>query len=272
MIPAENTPLMQNDVETLSTNESNSQESKPLSQLENGDSLESLPLDEEDLLENGDIPENTNSISENGQLPNESLSPAEMETISTAVTTARNAPQNVTTTVAIATTAPPKPQTQPPKTEAVIPETQPPKKEEVVNPAESYLLKGLQFYGGIDSERRKMSSYTQLYEYRSEEAGQPWQLIMEYENVPYLNRKCDAVLCFTSLGLVGINYFDGNTGNYRDWVNQLTDIYGSASDSQSDYTAWTGNPVGSGTAIYIFALEDDVQISFFADDSGSALS
>ena len=44
------------------------------------------------------------------------------------------------------------------------------------------------------------------------------------------------------------------------------------SDTQYDYTAWTASPLGDGTQIYLFALEDGVQISFFADDTGSALS
>ena len=135
-----------------------------------------------------------------------------------------------------------------------------------------FLLNGLQFYGSSDSERRKMNSYTQLYEYRTEEPGQPWELIMEYENVPYEGKNCDGVLCFTSLGLVGINYFDSNTSDYNFWVQTLTEIYGSPDETQYDYTAWSSSPVGSGTMIYVFALEDGVQISFFADDTGSELA
>ncbi len=140
------------------------------------------------------------------------------------------------------------------------------------NRAQSFLQNGLQFYGSPDSERGKMNDFTQLYEYRTEEPGQPWELIMEYENVPYLGKNCDGVLCFTSLGLVGVNYFDANTGDYRFWVQQLTDIYGSPDETQYDYSAWSASPVGDGTMIYVFALEDGVQISFFADDAGSELA
>lgn len=146
------------------------------------------------------------------------------------------------------------------------------KQEVIIDRTNDFLLNGLQFYGSSDSERRKMSSYTQLYEYRTEEPGQPWELIMEYENVPYQGKNCDAVLCFTSLGLVGINYFDSNTGDYNFWVQTLTDIYSSPDETQYDYTAWSSSPVGSGTIIYVFALEDGVQISFFADDTGSELA
>ena len=117
-----------------------------------------------------------------------------------------------------------------------------------------------------------MNAYTQLYEYRTEEPGQPWELIMEYENVPYEGKNCDSVLCFTSLGLVGVNYFDSNTSDYKQWVQTLTDIYGSPNETQYDYTAWSSSPVGSGTMIYVFALEDGVQISFFTDDTGSELA
>jgi len=144
--------------------------------------------------------------------------------------------------------------------------------EIITNHTNDFLLNGLQFYGSPDSERRKMNSYTQLYEYRTEEPGQPWELIMEYENVSYEGKNCDGVLCFTSLGLVGINYFDSNTSNYNFWVQTLTEIYGSPDETQYDYTAWSSSPVGSGTMIYVFALEDGVQISFFADDTGSELA
>lgn len=136
----------------------------------------------------------------------------------------------------------------------------------------AFLLNGLEFYASPDTERRLMSRYTQLYEYRTEEPGQPWELIMEYENVPYLGKKCQSVLCFTSLGLVGVNYYDSNTKNYGNWVQQLTAIYGAPDDTQYDYAVWSSSPVGSGTVIYVFALADGVQISFFADDTGSELA
>ena len=141
-----------------------------------------------------------------------------------------------------------------------------------VDHTKTFLLNGLQFYGSPTSERRKISSYTQLYEYRTEEPGQPWELIMEYENVPYEGKNCDTVLCFTSLGLVGVNYFDSNKDDYNYWVRKLSDIYGSPDETQYDYTKWSSVPVGSGTMIYLFALEDGVLISFFADDTGSELA
>lgn len=153
-------------------------------------------------------------------------------------------------------------------TVAVEDQTEPEKEDK----SKAFLLNGLKFYSSPDSERRKMNRYTQLYEYRTEEPGQPWELIMEYENVPYLGKNCDGVLCFTSLGLVGVNYFDSNTNDYNYWVQQLTEIYGSPTVKNYGYTAWSDSPVGNGTMIYVFALEDGVQISFFADDTGSELA
>lgn len=135
-----------------------------------------------------------------------------------------------------------------------------------------YKVNGITFYGSADTQRRRMNGYNQLYEYKVNEPGQPWELIMEYENVPYLDKSCDGVLCFTSLGLVGINYFDNNASDYDYWLRKLKTIYGAPSETQSDYTAWYDNPIGNGTMIYVLALDDGIQISFFADDTGSEIS
>ncbi len=140
-----------------------------------------------------------------------------------------------------------------------------------IDRTKDFLLNGLKFYSSPESGKRKMDGYTKVDEYRTEEAGQPWELIMEYENVPYLGKKCDGVLCFTSLGLVGVNYFDPDSSDYSFWVEQLTDIYGSPDETQYDYSVWSDSTAGSGTTIYIFALEDGVQISFFVDDTGSEI-
>ncbi|MCM1132845.1 MAG: hypothetical protein NC340_05190 [Ruminococcus flavefaciens] len=136
---------------------------------------------------------------------------------------------------------------------------------------DSFLQNGLQFYATPEFERQRMSMYTKVYEYRVDEEGEPWEIIMQYDNVPYCNKNCETVLCFTSLGLVGINYFDDDVSAYDEWVSNLTEIYGKSSESDEDYTAWD-NPMGENTVVYIFALDDGVQISFFADDTGSELA
>lgn len=135
-----------------------------------------------------------------------------------------------------------------------------------------FKINGISFYGSPDTERKKMSGYNQLYEYEINESGQPWQLVMEYSGVEYGDKNCDAVLCFTSLGLVGVNYFDSDASNYRSWITKLTSIYGRPKDKRSDYSVWNNDPVGKGTVIYVFALEDGVQISFFTDDTGSEIA
>ena len=135
-----------------------------------------------------------------------------------------------------------------------------------------FLTNGLRFYGSPASEGRKMSSFSKLDEYRTEEAGQPWELVMEYENVPYLGKNCDGVLCFTSLGLVGVNYFDPDADNYSFWTDEFTDIYGTPDEKQYDYSVWYENISGIETTIYVFAYEDGIQLSFFVDDTGSELA
>lgn len=139
---------------------------------------------------------------------------------------------------------------------------------ETVN-LEEFKLNGLEFYGSPNSECQKMTDYTKASEYKVNESGKPWELIIEYTDVQYCGKSCDTVLCFTSLGLVGINYFDENTSNYTYWVNKMEEIYGEPFDSQYDYTAWYNDSIGSEIIIYVFALEDGVQISFYADDTGS---
>lgn len=140
------------------------------------------------------------------------------------------------------------------------------------NKTEDFRQNVLQFYTTPEFERRRMSIYNQVYEYKTEETGQPWELIMQYENIPYCNKNCDVVLCFTSLGLIGINYFDNDKSAYDYWVSELTEIYGLPEISRNDYTSWNDSLLRDDISIYIFALEDGVQISFFSDDAGSELS
>jgi len=202
---------------------------------------EELPPEEEQTE-----PSETQASGRNRTAVSETVALSSSTTTSTVTET--SASSSVTTTATTTTTAP---------------ETEPPPDDP---------LNDLTFYCSPEIGRRKMSGYAQLYEYRTEEPGQPWELIMEYENVDFYQTPVQSVLCFTSLGLVGVNYFDDNPANYQYWVSRLTDIYHTPTDTQYDYTAWTDSPVGNRTQIYIFALEDGVQISFFADDSGSELS
>ncbi len=170
------------------------------------------------------IPE-TETIPEAEQLPEEipdSGMPETETAVSSSVTSTAGSTSSSSSTSAASTTV-----TTTTEKNSSVPETQ----NETEPP-----LQNLEFYASPDSERKKMSHYTQLYEYRTEEPGQPWELIMEYENVPFRHKSCDAVLCFTSLGLVGINYFDADVSAYQNWVSVLSDDYGSPAEIQSDYT------------------------------------
>lgn len=130
---------------------------------------------------------------------------------------------------------------------------------------EEFKLNGLEFYGSPSSEIQKMKGYSKTGEYKLNES----ELIIEYTDVQYCGKSCDTVLCFTNLGLVGINYFDENASNYSDWVNKMKKLYGDPFDSQYDYTAWYNDSMSSEIMIYVLALEDGVQISFYADDTGA---
>ena len=135
-----------------------------------------------------------------------------------------------------------------------------------------YIPEGIGFYSSPDAVKSRMSAYSKIADYRNNQAGQPWEYIIEYSNVPYLDIGCDTVFCFTSLGLVGISYFDSNSRNYDGWMAELTDIYGEPDEPQYNYAAWNDLPSGAGSTIYLFAADNGVQISFFADDSGSEMS
>jgi len=142
----------------------------------------------------------------------------------------------------------------------------------VTTQPQNFRRNGLEFYSQPSEARSTMSQYSQTHEYRIEEKGEPWELIMEYQNVNCFDRNCDAVLCFTSLGLVGISYFDYDTENFSYWTEKLSDIYGNPENYQDNCLIWVNSPLGEGTSIYVFSLQDGIQISFFADDTGSEIS
>ena len=202
----------------------------------------------------------------------EKVTGASGQTMTTVVSAAVTTGKNERKTTAARTSAKNEKNETPPQTTTTAAASAETPAEPPVEREKAFLQSGLQFYGSPDSERIIMSGYTQMYEYRTQEPGQPWELIMEYKNVPYLGRSCDSVLCFTSLGLVGINYLDHSNDSYSYWLDQLTEMYGEPDESDSGYSAWNHSPVGEGTVIYLFALDDGSQISFFADDSGSELA
>lgn len=137
---------------------------------------------------------------------------------------------------------------------------------------DTYKQKELEFYITPEFTKKLMSEYELSDEYLIDEKGDPWEKILEFSDVKYFDKSCDVVLCFTSLGLVGINYFDSNTDNFDYWTEKISSIYGKPYDSRKDYAIWNKSPLGKNTMICIFRFDDEVQISFFADDTGSEIS
>lgn len=129
-------------------------------------------------------------------------------------------------------------------------------------------LLGLQWYEEIDNAKLDMHKFTLKEE--SEEIGLAGDLqtLLEYSDVTLYEQPCDVILCFTSLGLIGINYHDPN-GQYEDWLNRIATLYGNPTEKDDFYAAWDNAPLGTKTTIYIFSMENEVQISFFTDQSGS---
>ena len=229
---------------------------------------ESEPAPEEENPEMPELPEETEAPP-----PEEESGTAVSSAVQTADSTASaSASSSATTTTTAAVSGTAKTETSSTSAAQATTRTETVVQTETEQDDRNFRQQGLQFYAAPESERRKMSQYTQLYEYRTEEPGQPWELIMEYQDVPYCGRSCNAVLCFTSRGLVGINYFDIDASAYDFWIKSVTELYSSPSVTASDYAVWENDPAGTGTVIYVFALEDGIQISFFADDTGSELA
>ena len=139
---------------------------------------------------------------------------------------------------------------------------------EEVDRTADYRYAGIDFYENISSVDKKLSSLQKIREYNNND-GDSEEFIQEYIDAEYLDKKCDLVLCFTDMGLVGINYFVSDPSDYDHWLSELTKIYGKPDSTQYDYAYWNNDPVGHGTSIYVFATEEDIQISFFADDTFS---
>lgn len=129
-------------------------------------------------------------------------------------------------------------------------------------------LLGLEWYSSIGTAEKIMSAYR--LDDRSEEAawGGQLQTLLEYDDVPLYETPCDVTLCFTSLGLIGINYHDDD-GSYTAWKERLTEKFGAPSEESDDTIMWENPPLAGTMSAYVFQWEDDVQISFFADDTGS---
>lgn len=135
---------------------------------------------------------------------------------------------------------------------------------------------GLDWYSEKDTVKHKMQNYNLKSESEEVVAAGEKQTLLEYSDVTLYDRPCDVTLCFTSLGLIGVNYHDAN-GQYEEWKKQITNVYGEPTDT-SEYgleewmATWENDPLGTVTSIYVFYQENNVQISFFTDETGSEMS
>lgn len=128
---------------------------------------------------------------------------------------------------------------------------------------------GLDWYSEKDTVKQEMNDY--IFKNESEEIGASGekQTLLEYSGVTLHEKQCDVRLCFTSMGLIGINYND-ISGQYEQWVEYITMNYGEPTEtSDFNMASWENDPIGTGTSIYVFEIENGVQISFFADETGS---
>jgi len=143
---------------------------------------------------------------------------------------------------------------------------------------------GLNWYSEKDIVKHKMQDYDLKSESEEVGAAGEKQTLLEYSGVTLYDRPCYLTLCFTSLGLIGVNYHDAN-GQYQEWIEQITSVYGEPTET-SEYgveewndvnecrtATWENDPLGTGTSIYVFYYRGNgVQISFFTDETGSEMS
>ncbi len=140
------------------------------------------------------------------------------------------------------------------------------KDEKIIESSDTLDLK---WYSEKDAVKKSMSNYTMISE--SEEIGLAgeMQTLLEYSGTNLYEQPCDVTLCLTSIGLIGINYHDLN-GQYDQWVERITNSYGEPTEiSDFGMASWENDPIGIGTSIYVLYTDNDVQISFFADETGS---
>ena len=123
---------------------------------------------------------------------------------------------------------------------------------------------GLEWFAEYDAVKTNMNGYHLLEERESGEQ-QITQKMQDYSGVSLYEQACDLTLCFTDSGLIGFNYHDTDRSrNYREWFSALEGTYGLPTEQGSGMTSWYGNPLGKDTAIYLFNLQEGVQVSFYA--------
>ena len=124
-------------------------------------------------------------------------------------------------------------------------------------------LMGLEWFTGYDEVKQALD-HTLLDEREDTEQKVP-QKMLDYTGVSLFDYECDLTLCFTDSGLIGLNYHDiGKNQSYKEWYSTLETTYGLPTEEGSGMASWYDNPLGKDTAVYLFNLEEGVQISIYA--------
>ena len=124
-------------------------------------------------------------------------------------------------------------------------------------------LMGLEWFTSYDEVKQALD-HTLLDERENAEQKVP-QKMLDYTGVSLFEYECDLTLCFTDAGLIGLNYHDiGKNQNYKEWYSTLEKTYGLPTEEGSGMASWYDNPLGKDTAVYLFNLEEGVQISIYA--------
>ncbi len=136
-----------------------------------------------------------------------------------------------------------------------------------------HAVNNIEFYSDIETVKKKMNGYTMQSESSKVSNGQI-QNLLTYPDVSLYNQICDLSLCFTSKGLIGINYIMScETGTeeqqFSEWLEKLILDYGEPTENKNGIASWDENPLGEKTMVYLFKFDSRIQISFFGDDSGS---
>ena len=127
-------------------------------------------------------------------------------------------------------------------------------------------LRGLAWFTDIEEVKNTLSAMDMelIAERESGEDAQK-QYLLDYSGGSLFTTDCDLTICCTNQGFAGVNYHDiEHELTYREWLTQLEDVYGLPTESGNGMASWYQNPVGKNTAVYLFNLEEGIQVSFYA--------
>jgi len=138
----------------------------------------------------------------------------------------------------------------------------------------NYAVNDIKFYSDIETVKKKMNGYTKQSESSEISPSGQIQDLLSYSDVPVYGQIFDLSLCFTSKGLIGINYIKScETGTdeqqFSEWLEKITLDYGEPTGNKNGIAYWDKNPLGEKTSVYLFKFDSQIQIAFYGDDTGS---